>query len=71
MKRDPTGFLPLFVKTYVYKNKFNIGEELLSCINKALISMTREMLTFVLNSTVRRPYMYLETIGNLFEHLLY
>lgn len=63
-------FLWGYIKNWVYKHNFNNLQELRNCVEDAFNSITQEMLTNAINSTVRRAYLCLEEQGNIFEYLL-
>lgn len=63
-------FLWGYVENYVYKHNFETEVELRRLVLEAFQSITPEMLSNVLESTVRRCYLCLENNGNHFEHLI-
>lgn len=63
-------FLWGYIKNEVYRECFENEEHLLRSVQAAFNKITPEMLSRVLDSTVRRAYCCLESGGNLFEHLL-
>ena len=63
-------FLWGYVKNEVFKECFETEEQLLQSVLAALNTITPQMLSRVLDATVRRAYLCLENEGNLFEHLL-
>nr|CAI5865084.1 unnamed protein product [Callosobruchus analis] len=63
-------FLWGFIKNYVYHQSFHTEEESRRSDIEAVTNVTPEILTRVLESTIRRCYLCLENEGNLFEHML-
>lgn len=59
-----------YIKNFVYQRNFETEEELRQLVLEAFQTITPDVLTNVLNSTVRRCYLCLENNGYLFEHLL-
>lgn len=54
---------------FLWDDNSNAEEELLGAFKEAVTYITQWMLTCVQSSTLQRVYIYLETKGNLFEHL--
>lgn len=63
-------FLWGYIKNFVYRHNFENEQELQACVTEAFNSINPEMLTRVLDSTIRRAYLCLENNGSHFEHLL-